>query len=150
MEAVTAALMIDDESSLDLAEALAGEPAVGEILLVSSPISGGVEPNRLSGAARAKSRTLDITGFPGAGINRVLDETRSRYLLIVLPGERIGPGQRAIERMVSVATDSGAGLVYSDFRDDLGGEIKDHPLIDYQSGSLRDSFDFGSMILISR
>ncbi len=146
MGVVTAALIVDDASSLALVETLAGEPSVGEILVVN----GGVETDRLTGAAKAKSRVLEVAGFPGAGINRVLDETRSRYLLVVVPGELIEPGQRAIERMVSVAADTGAGLVYSDFRDEIGGEIKDHPLIDCQPGSIRDSFDFGSMLLISR
>lgn len=146
MGVLTAALMIDDPASLALVERLAAQPSVDEILLINH----GVETDGLTGAAKAKSRWLEVEGFSGAGINRVLDETRSRYLLIILPGERIEPGQRAVERMVSVAADSGAGLVYSDFRDDLGGEIKDHPLIDYQPGSIRDAFDFGSMILLSK
>jgi hypothetical protein len=60
------------------------------------------------------------------------------------------PGERAIERIVDVARDSGAGLIYSDFVDDLGGSTEEHPTIDYQLGSIRDSFDFGATALISR
>jgi hypothetical protein len=42
-------------------------------------------------------------------------------------------------------------LIYSDFRDEAGGgNMADHQLIDYQLGSLRDSFDFGAMFLIAK
>ncbi|HSB08741.1 MAG TPA: glycosyltransferase family 2 protein, partial [Blastocatellia bacterium] len=40
--------------------------------------------------------------------------------------------------------------IYSDFNDDLNGDTADHPLIDHKLGSIRDNFDFGSLILISR
>jgi hypothetical protein len=59
-------------------------------------------------------------------------------------------GPRAVERILASASDAGAGLTYADFKDDLGDALADHPLSDYQLGSLRDSFDFGSLILISK
>jgi hypothetical protein len=40
--------------------------------------------------------------------------------------------------------------VYADFRDQEGEKVSDHPLIDYQIGSIRDNFDFGGAVLISR
>jgi glycosyl transferase family 2 len=70
--------------------------------------------------------------------------------LLVFPGEQVVLGQRAIEKFLSVAGDSNAGLIYSDFKDQADGKTSDHPLIDYQLGSIRDSFDFGAMILISK
>jgi len=45
--------------------------------------------------------------------------------------------------------DNKAGLVYSDFYDLKEGEKTLHPLIDYQPGSVRDTFDFGPLILFS-
>lgn len=53
----------------------------------------------------------------------------------------IAPGQRMFERMRDVIRDSGAGLVYSD--------AAGHPRIDYQTGSIRDNFDFGPVMAIS-
>jgi hypothetical protein len=67
-----------------------------------------------------------------------------------MPGERVSLGQRALERMLQTAADWGAGLVYSDFREELNGKAADRPLIDYTAGSVRDSFDFGSVVLISK
>jgi hypothetical protein len=54
-------------------------------------------------------------------------------------------------RLFAVANDTRAALVYSDYFDrQSDGTAKLHPLIDYQSGSLRDDFDFGNMVLLSR
>jgi hypothetical protein len=87
----------------------------------------------------------------GETVQRVLDACSTDYLLWSLPGSRITFGARAIERLLQVAADSGAGWLYSDFREaNASGEVTDHPLIDYQLGSIRDNFDFGSALLISR
>ena len=88
--------------------------------------------------------------FSGAGIRALLNGWKTDYLLLVLPGGNLELGARALERFVQVADDSGAGLLYSDFRQRNGDEITDHPLIDYQLGSIRDNFDFGSVLLLSR
>jgi hypothetical protein len=93
-------------------------------------------------------RRLDFDPRTGEGISRLIEETETDYLLLVFQGVEIGP--RAIERFLSVAQDSQAGLIYSDFRDHQNGQLTDHPLIDYQQGSIRDTFDFGSLILISK
>jgi Glycosyl transferase family 2 len=69
---------------------------------------------------------------------------------LILPGQRLQPGPRMLERLVAAAEDSGAAIVYSDFRDDVAGKIIEHALIDYQPGSIRDNFDFGSIMLISK
>jgi hypothetical protein len=87
--------------------------------------------------------------FSGVAISRLLAAWQSAYLLLVLPGHEIELGARALERFVQAAEDSHAGLLYSDFRERNGDEITDHPLIDYQVGSLRDNFDFGAVLLLA-
>jgi hypothetical protein len=52
--------------------------------------------------------------------------------------------------MIAVAEETGAGLIYSDFKDELNAGLVDHPLIDYQPGSIRDDFEFGPCFLLSR
>jgi glycosyltransferase involved in cell wall biosynthesis len=88
--------------------------------------------------------------FSGPAITSLIDLWRTDYLLLILPGNQVELGERALERLVQVADDAGAALVYSDFREQNGDEITDHPLIDYQLGAIRDTFDFGSVILLSR
>ena len=87
--------------------------------------------------------------FSSDGIRALLDCWKTDYLLLVLPGGKVELGARALERFVQVADDTGAGLLYSDFRQRSGDEVTDHPLIDYQLGSIRDTFDFGSVLLLS-
>jgi hypothetical protein len=129
-----------------VAEQLASNQLVFELL-----ICGGHGTDlAISPAASAKSRTVEADLQSGAGLNQLIDQLDSDYLLVCLPGFEIELGQRAIERLVAVAEDTGAGWVYSDFRDKMDGQLTDHPLIDYQSGAIRDSFDFGPLFLISR
>lgn len=56
--------------------------------------------------------------------------------------------QFAGERMRVVAEDTSAVLVYSDHFNLIGESVQEAPVIDYQPGSLRDDFDFGSVLLV--
>jgi hypothetical protein len=47
---------------------------------------------------------------------------------------------------MQLCNDSGAGMVYSDYFEMKEGNRQPHPVIDYQDGSLRDDFDFGSLL----
>jgi hypothetical protein len=143
------ASIIYQEGSEDrlLVEALAVSPVVSQLVLISAHEG---EATGFSAIAQSKIRTLRGNAFSGTAITELLDETTTNYLLVCLSGDRVEIGYRAIERLLSSARDSGAGLVYSDFRDQVGSETTDHSLIDYQIGSIRDSFDFGPMMVISK
>ena len=58
-------------------------------------------------------------------------------------------GYFALERLVKLAQDTQAGMVYSDHYQIIGKERKSTPVIDYQKGSLRDDFNFGSLLLFN-
>jgi len=145
MPTVTAALVYEGDYSRSMINALAASSLVSGLILVG-------EVHDAVGKATRNLETEGVPGdfFSGKVVARILDSLTSDYLLIVFPGELIELGARAVERMVQVADDSAAGLVYSDFKDEAAGTLSDHALIDYQLGSIRDSFDFGSMILISK
>lgn len=53
----------------------------------------------------------------------------------------------ALERMIQIADDSAAGMVYADHYQVIEGKRSNAPVIDYQYGSLRDDFNFGSLLL---
>jgi len=146
MPTITAALIFDDGQSRLMAEAFAASSTVTRLLLNSQQtnLAG------LSTLAQQKARSVQSDFLSGVGVNQLLEQFTTDYLLICLPGEQIELGQLAIERFVSTAENSGAGLIYSDFRDAVDGQLTDHPLIDHQVGSIRDSFDFGAMFLLSR
>ena len=146
MPTVTVVLGSQNESSRRLAEALALSPVVSELLFVNGK-PGGLE---LSVGETQRVRFIEGNFFSGAGVSRLLDAVKTDYMMLMLPGEEIDPGSLALERIAQVAHESRAGLLYSDFKDANGSELTDHPLIDYQLGSIRDSFDFGPAYLISR
>ena len=58
-------------------------------------------------------------------------------------------GYKALERMASYIAGSNRCMVYSDYNELKNGELKKHPVIDYQLGSVRDDFDFGSLLMFS-
>lgn len=58
-------------------------------------------------------------------------------------------GYFALERMVHIAEDSQAGMVYADSYHVVDGAQQKAPVIDYQYGSLRDDFNFGSLLLFN-
>ena len=53
----------------------------------------------------------------------------------------------ALERFVGILDDSGSGMVYADHYNVTDKGYDRAPVIDYQMGSLRDDFDFGSVIV---
>ena len=70
------------------------------------------------------------------------------YLLLFTKATPVTLGLRATDRLLRVASDSGAPWVYADHRSVEHGKVVQHPVIDYQEGSLRDDFDFGSVVLL--
>lgn len=56
-------------------------------------------------------------------------------------------GYFALERFINLADDSQAGLIYSDYYQITGSGRSNCPVIDYQEGSLRDDFNFGSVLI---
>ena len=73
---------------------------------------------------------------------------RTPYCLFILHDTEISFGQFGIERFQRIAESTGSGLVYSDYYDMKEGKRTPHPVIEYQAGSLRDDFNFGSVVLM--
>ena len=80
-------------------------------------------------------------------IKRIAQKSTTPYTLIYLKPTVLKPGYFALERMVHIADDTQAGMVYADYYAVTNGEKKNNPLIEYQEGSLRDDFNFGSLLL---
>ncbi len=80
-------------------------------------------------------------------IQKIADQSTTDYSLIITKEKPFRPGLYALERMLSIADDTSAGLVYADHYIQKEDQVNPHPVIDYQKGSLRDDFDFGSLLL---
>lgn len=81
-----------------------------------------------------------------AAIRAMARQVRTPFTLVVLHDRRVEFGQFGLERFLTIAEVTDAGLVYSDFLDIREGARLPHPVIEYQLGSIRDDFDFGSVL----
>ena len=89
---------------------------------------------------------LDEPVFKSETIRRIAAESNADYALVYTKTTTLELGYMALERLLQIAQDTEAGLVYADHYQVKGGELVKAPVIDYQKGSLRDDFDFGSVL----
>ena len=95
-----------------------------------------------------KSLKVD-SPFGSEAVQMMRTASRTPFALLVTEADAVELGQFCIERMLNVAVETGSGLVYADYSDLDDGKLTPHPLIDYQLGSIRDDFDFGSLVLFN-
>ena len=93
---------------------------------------------------------LDILLLPGLGssesVRKIVCSARSSYTLLYIYDGKLSLDGNSLERMLSVAKTTDAGMVYADYYIKKENSLEEHPLIDYQQGSLRDDFDFGHLL----
>lgn len=85
--------------------------------------------------------------FSTETIKLIAGISTTAYSLVALQNQGFGIGQFAVERMLQVAENTGAAMVYTDYFEIKNGVQTPHPVIDYQLGSLRDDFNFGPVQL---
>lgn len=95
---------------------------------------------------------MDIIRF--TNINALREEIfRSpleQFVLVQIDDKKIELDSHCIHRLTEMASDVDSTLTYCYYRDRLpDGSLVDHPVIDYQPGSVRDDFDFGSLVLLN-
>ncbi len=80
---------------------------------------------------------------------QIKKHSKTDFILFITQDTLINFGQFALERFIDVAETTKAGFVYSDYYEVKGNERTIHPVIDYQLGSIRDDFNFGSILFIN-
>ena len=88
-----------------------------------------------------------------ATLKKIAAVAEADFVALCLRDVRTDFYEEAVKRVFSVASDTGAVMIYSDYKekrtDSLGNEtLYPHPLIDLQSGALRDDFDFGPVVFV--
>lgn len=81
-----------------------------------------------------------------ATMKKIAAATEGDYTLLYTKYNNLVMGYLALERMVRLAGDSKAAMVYADNYQIVEGKKSNAPVIDYQFGSLRDDFNFGSVL----
>lgn len=88
------------------------------------------------------------TPFSTSTVREIARKADADYVLLYSKSTHFEPGYLAFERMIQVANDVNAGMLYADYQQIANGVQTAHPLITYQEGSLRDDFNFGSLWLL--
>ncbi|MBR1414233.1 MAG: glycosyltransferase family 2 protein, partial [Prevotella sp.] len=123
----------------DIVSQLRGNKTVQNIfLLVTEPVEGLHDCGQIAVPGLTGSNTL----------MSIAENAKADYVLLITKSTRLTLGQRSLERLLRVACDSEAAMVYADHYSMEDGRLVRHPSIDYFAGSIRDDFDFGSLLLI--
>ncbi len=83
---------------------------------------------------------VPVTDPSSAGVAALLEQSDADVFFLADPRVDVRPGPRMFERMGRVLRETAAGWVYSD---SVG-----QPRLDYQPGSIRDTFDFGPVVAV--
>lgn len=105
-----------------------------------------------SSGAHNKTRAVYVDSWMSARtLMQIIDECDGDEILISLLGPHWEPEGQGIRALMEATKLTGASLVYSDYRQAISQDlVLDWPTASYQPGSIRDTFDFGAAILLSK
>lgn len=127
------------EETVQTVKELRKSALVDKIYLLASPITNVCLP----GCELINVEKMQST----QAMQAIAAHSDRTYTLLYTKRSALRMGMFALERMVQVMEMTQAGMVYADHYQQVDGIQKPTPVIDYQLGSLRDDFDFGSVLL---
>ena len=80
-------------------------------------------------------------------LRSIAQAVNEKFLLIYTKDMPLEMGMFALDRIISIAEDTKADMLYADHYRIVEGRREKHPVIDCQRGALRDDFDFGSVLI---
>ncbi len=81
--------------------------------------------------------------------DEICKNSLEQFVAVRLDDRKITFDSNFMQRMEELAADSDATIIYCNFREKDGARITLHPVNDYQFGSVRDDFDFGSVVVLN-
>lgn len=84
--------------------------------------------------------------FASDTMRKIAEAATGNFILLYTKHNTLRPGYLALERFVRIASDTKAPMLYADHYTVSDGVQTKAPVIDYQKGSLRDDFNFGSVL----
>ncbi|MDY5902766.1 MAG: glycosyltransferase family 2 protein, partial [Sodaliphilus sp.] len=115
---------IDAEQTLRTAEALLAEKEIANVCLLAT--KANAEP--IEGCSMLVVEDFTST----ATVKAIAAHAQSEFTLVYSKQEMLLFGYKALQRMVIVARDIDAGMVYADHYNYADGELQKSPVIDYQ------------------
>ena len=132
------------ESARDVVRQIKGSKTIQHIaLLVNQPL-GEIHDDTVCNCQQIVVKNLTSTST----LKAVAAHVKAEYALLQIRPRQIQMVKGSLDRMLRIATDSDAAMIYADHYDLIDGQLQPHPVIDYQIGSIRDDFDLGSLILV--
>lgn len=96
------------------------------------------------------AKTIGIPGLEDTRALKIIAGLcQTPYLLLYTKSLFLQLSPHALERFIQVAKDTSAAFLYSDYYEIKEQQTVPHPLIDYQPGSVRDDFQFGSVLFFA-
>lgn len=129
---------VDKDQVYQTVEGLKKSDSVKSIYLLSSESS----PEPIEGCSIIKIDSLKSS----ASVKKIAEYSEADYSLVYTKESTLMLGYFALERMLKLASDTGAAMIYADHYQIANGVKKPSPVITYQKGSLRDDFNFGSVL----
>ena len=80
-------------------------------------------------------------------LRSIAEAVSEKFLMIYQKDMPLEMGMFSFDRMIAVAEDTKADMIYADHYRIVDGKRFRHPVIDCQKGALRDDFDFGSVLV---
>ena len=131
----------DAETTLVTLKQLSEEPLVKKIFVLMN----SEEPCPFMGC-----EVMRVDNFMSSNTLRsIVGKMEHPYALVCSKETSVTFGYQAIKRMVSVANSVDSAVVYADRMVTKNGEPVKCPTMDFYYGSVRDDFDFGSVMLFN-
>ena len=139
---VTCFLPYSDRQSLDLTiSSLENSGAVSKIAVIA-------REDQVIDCSDSNISVIRSKGFTSTySVRKMAEAVSTEFVLIYNKSFPLDLGKFALLRMIQVCEDCDAGMVYSDYYENKNNIMSQHPVIDYQEGSLRDDFNFGSVMM---
>ena len=83
-------------------------------------------------------------------LKKISKSLNSDFILLIFTESELEFGQFSYERISSLAYSLRSGIIYSDYFDIDNDMLIPHPLVDYQTGSVRDNFNFGHIMFFRK
>ena len=122
------------------------------------PSMSGEEISTTVGSFSRSNSFTGVTILSGVSLRNtdtlrsIAEAVSEKFILIYTKNHALEMGMFALDRILAIAEDTGADMLYADHYKQIAGEDgavqrKRHPLIACQKGALRDDFDFGSVLV---
>jgi hypothetical protein len=131
----------DSAQVMPTIEGLKNSPVVAKIFLLAT----AAEAQPIEGCELIAIDALNSSET----MKKIADAAQSEFALLYTKYNKLVMGYLALERFVRLAHDSKAGMLYADSYTVVDGKKSNAPVIDYQFGSLRDDFNFGSVLFFN-